>query len=144
MLVDLVYAQDLALAAYGAVRMNEYYVSQYVDYTPLTHARCGHVLAVRQNLSMGGRNPWAVIGSLRRAVSFATDALELPRPRHPRGRDRRRSARYRVGGKAPAARALDGGDPGCAVAARTGDVASTTASSAGSRSTTRPRRRRPT
>ena len=37
--VDLVYAQDLALAHYGAVRMNEYYVSQYVDYTPLAHAR---------------------------------------------------------------------------------------------------------
>jgi cellobiose phosphorylase len=76
-LVDLVYAQDLALAPYGAVRMNEYYVSQYVDYTPLVHARCGHVLAVRQNLAVGGRNPWAVIGSLRRAVSFATDALDL-------------------------------------------------------------------
>ena len=76
-LVDLVYAQDLALAAYGAVRMNEYYVSEYVDYTPLSHSRCGHVLAVRQNLSMGGRNPWAVIGSLRRAVSFATDALDF-------------------------------------------------------------------
>ncbi len=75
--VDLIYAQDLALAHYGAVRMNEYYVSQYVDYTPLTHARCGHVLAVRQNLSMGGRNPWVVIGSLRSAVSFATDALQL-------------------------------------------------------------------
>ncbi|MET0152125.1 MAG: hypothetical protein ABW298_05910 [Candidatus Binatia bacterium] len=75
--VDLIYAQDLALAHYGAVRMNEYYVSQYVDYTPLEHPRCGHVLAVRQNLSMGGRNPWALIGSLRSAVSFATDALEL-------------------------------------------------------------------
>ena len=75
--VDLIYAQDLALAHYGAVRMNEYYVSQYVDYTPLTHARCGSVLAVRQNLSMGGRYPWAVIGSLGHAVSFATDALQL-------------------------------------------------------------------
>ena len=29
--VDLVYAQDLALAHYGAIRMNEYYVSQYID-----------------------------------------------------------------------------------------------------------------
>ncbi|MGD0950201.1 MAG: hypothetical protein ABSA52_22600 [Candidatus Binatia bacterium] len=75
--VDLIYAQDLALTHYGAVRMNEYYVSQYVDYTPLTHARCGSVLAVRQNLSMGGRNPWAVIGSLRNGVSFATDALQF-------------------------------------------------------------------
>jgi cellobiose phosphorylase len=75
--VDLIYAQDLALAHYGAVRMNEYYVSQYVDYTPLTHTRCGSVLAVRQNLSMGGRNPWVVIGSLRNGVSFATDALQF-------------------------------------------------------------------
>ncbi|HVM94873.1 MAG TPA: hypothetical protein VMT89_00725, partial [Candidatus Acidoferrales bacterium] len=75
--VDLIYAQDLALAHYGAVRMNEYYVSQYVDYTPLKHARCGTVLAVRQNLSMGGRNPWAVIGSLRNGISYATDALQF-------------------------------------------------------------------
>ena len=75
--VDLIYAQDLALAHYGAVRMNEYYVSQYIDYTPLTHTRCGTVLAVRQNLSMGGRYPWAVIGSLGHAVSFATDALQF-------------------------------------------------------------------
>src|SRR5262249_54953609 len=39
--VDLVYAQDLALAHYGAIRMNEYYVSQYIDYTPLTHPERG-------------------------------------------------------------------------------------------------------
>src|SRR5262249_51323524 len=39
--VDVVWAQDLALAPYGAVRMNEYYVSQYVDYTPLAHAERG-------------------------------------------------------------------------------------------------------
>ncbi len=75
--IDLVYAQDLALAHYGAVRMNEYYVSQYIDYTPLTHSLCGNVLAVRQNLSMGGRHPWAMIGSLNHAVSFATDALQF-------------------------------------------------------------------
>jgi cellobiose phosphorylase len=75
--VDLIYAQDLALAQYGAVRMNEYYVSQYVDYTPLTHTTRGVVLAVRQNLAMGGRHPWALIGSLGCTVSFATDALQL-------------------------------------------------------------------
>ena len=33
--VDLTYVQDLALAPYGAVRLNEYYVSQYLDHTPL-------------------------------------------------------------------------------------------------------------
>ena len=75
--VDLLYAQDLALAQYGAIRMNEYYVSQYIDHTPLVHPERGYVLAVRQNLSMGGRQPWVVIGSLGRGVSFATDALQL-------------------------------------------------------------------
>ena len=75
--VDVVYAQDVAFAHYGAVRMNEYYVSQYVDLTPLAHARRGVVLAVRQNLAMGDRNPWAVVGALGRGVGFATDALDL-------------------------------------------------------------------
>jgi cellobiose phosphorylase len=76
-MVDLLYAQDVALAHYGTVRLNEYYVSQYVDHTPLTHPERGVVLAVRQNLPMGGRHPWAIIGSLGRGVSFATDALQF-------------------------------------------------------------------
>jgi cellobiose phosphorylase len=75
--LDLIYTQDLALAHYGLVRLNEYYVSQYVDHTPLTHPRWGVVLASRQNLSMGGRNPWCVIGALGQGVSFATDALQF-------------------------------------------------------------------
>src|SRR5262245_5450470 len=41
--LDLVHAQDVVLADYGAVRLNEYYVSQYVDYTPLTHPARGVV-----------------------------------------------------------------------------------------------------
>jgi cellobiose phosphorylase len=75
--VDLVYAQDFALADYGAIRMNEYYVSQYVDYTPLVHAERGHVLAVRQNLAVGDHYPWALVGAFGRGVGFATDALDL-------------------------------------------------------------------
>lgn len=75
--VDLVHAQDLALAPYGAVRTNEYYVSQYLDHTPLEHPVRGWVLATRQNLSVEGRTPWLLIGALGRAVSFATDALQL-------------------------------------------------------------------
>ena len=74
---DLVYAQDLALAPYGAIRMNEYYVSQYLDHTPLYHPERGHVVATRQNLAVNGRSPWVVIGSIRQGVSFATDALQL-------------------------------------------------------------------
>jgi cellobiose phosphorylase len=77
---DLIHAQDLALAHYAAVRLNEYYVSQYVDYTPLEHAEHGCVLAVRQNLALDGRHPWALVGSLGRAVSYATDALQLHGP----------------------------------------------------------------
>lgn len=75
--IDAICAQDIALAHYAAVRTNEYYVSQYVDHTPLAHARRGAVLAVRQNLPMGGRHPWAVLGSLGRGVGFATDALQF-------------------------------------------------------------------
>jgi len=75
--VDLIYAQDVALAHYGAVRLNEYYVSQYVDHTPLQHPAHGAVLAVRQNLAVAGRHPWLCIGSLRYGESFCTDALQL-------------------------------------------------------------------
>jgi 1,2-beta-oligoglucan phosphorylase len=75
--LDITYAQDLALAPYGAVRMNEFYVSQYVDHTPLSHPTRGAVLASRQNQPAGDRHPWSIIGSLRKGAAFATDALQL-------------------------------------------------------------------
>jgi cellobiose phosphorylase len=75
--LDLTYAQDLALAPYAAVRMNEYYVSQYIDHTPLADPRRGILIASRQNQAADGRNPWCLIGSLRKAVSFATDGLDF-------------------------------------------------------------------
>ncbi len=75
--LDLTYAQDLALAPYGAVRLNEFYVSQYLDHSALTHPEHGVVIASRQNQPADGRNPWSLIGSLRSGASFATDALQL-------------------------------------------------------------------
>lgn len=75
--LDLIYAQDLGLTDYGAARSNEYYVSQYVDHTPLLHPDRGVVVASRQNQTVAGRHPWCVIGSLHRAAGFATDALQL-------------------------------------------------------------------
>lgn len=75
--VDLSYAQDLALAPYGAVRLNEYYVSQYLDHTPLRHPAHGVAIATRQNLAVDQKIPWSLIGSLREAVSFATDGLQF-------------------------------------------------------------------
>jgi cellobiose phosphorylase len=74
---ELLYAQDIALAPYGTVRMNEYYVSQYVDHTPLTHPERGVVIASRQNLPANGRHPWSVLASLRKSVSYSTDALQF-------------------------------------------------------------------
>ncbi len=75
--VDLIYLQDLAIAHYGAVRINEYYTSHYVDHTALSHQERGFVLASRQNLPMAGRNPWTVIGALGKGIAYATDALQF-------------------------------------------------------------------
>lgn len=75
--LDLIYAQDIALSPYGTVRLNEYYVSQYVDHTPLMHGVRGWTVASRQNLAAKSRNPWCVIGSLRCGEAFATDAMQL-------------------------------------------------------------------
>lgn len=74
---DLILAHDLALAHEGAVRLNEYYVSHYIDHTPLTHSTHGVMVASRQNQSTGGRFPWVLLGSLGYAVSFGTDALQF-------------------------------------------------------------------
>lgn len=75
--VDLIYTQDLALAQYWAVRINEFYTSHYIDHTALSHRERGLVLASRQNLPMGGRNPWTVIGSLDKGIAYSTDALQF-------------------------------------------------------------------
>jgi cellobiose phosphorylase len=74
---DLIHTQDLGIAHEGAIRLNEFYVSQYVDHTPLHHPRSGIAVASRQNQAMGGRCPWTVIGSLGEAVSWSTDALQF-------------------------------------------------------------------
>lgn len=74
---DLMFTQDLGLAHEGAVRMNECYVSHYIDHFPLRHETHGCCVASRQNQSMGGRFPAALVGSLGRAVSYATDALSV-------------------------------------------------------------------
>lgn len=74
---DLVLTQDTGLANYGLIRLNEYFVSQYIDHAALTHPRIGPVIVSRQNQPMGGKFPALVTGSLHEAVSFATDALQF-------------------------------------------------------------------
>jgi len=75
--VDVTYAQDVALASYGGIRLNEFYVSQYIDHTPLKVPEHGVVIASRQNQPADGKHPWSLIGSLRQALSYATDALQF-------------------------------------------------------------------
>ncbi len=74
--IDVVHTHDLALAAPGAVRANELYVSQYLDLTPL-EGPTGVALAVRQNQPQGGRHPLAVVAADRTVVGWATDALAV-------------------------------------------------------------------
>ena len=74
--IDLVYAQDLALAPYDALRSCEYYVSQYLDLTPVETESVGTALAVRQNMP-GPSAPWAVVGCLGEGFGWGTDALQL-------------------------------------------------------------------
>ena len=75
--VDLIYTQDFGLAQYNFTRTSEFFASQYLDHTPLFDTKHGRVLAVRQNLAMGGRHPWCLVASLQRAVSYATDGLQF-------------------------------------------------------------------
>jgi len=75
--VDVTYAQDVALANYGGIRLNEFYVAQYIDHTPLQLPGHGVMIASRQNQAADGKHPWSLIGSLREATSYATDALQF-------------------------------------------------------------------
>ena len=75
--LDLLYLQDVGLASWDALRLNEAYVSQYLDHQPIADAHHGWLLATRQNQPVAGRLPWMLSGSLGRAVGFATDALQL-------------------------------------------------------------------
>ena len=81
--VDLVHTQDVALAPLGAVRTNEYYVSQYLDLTPVEAPGHGRRIGVRQN--MPGPTPWLLVGSLGRAGRWAPTPSSSPVADVPRG-----------------------------------------------------------
>ncbi|MES2996168.1 MAG: hypothetical protein V4733_05090 [Verrucomicrobiota bacterium] len=73
---DLILTQDTGIANYNLIRQNEFFVSQYIDHQALTHPRFGTCIASRQNQPMDKKFPWLLTGTLGRAVSFATDALQ--------------------------------------------------------------------
>ncbi|KRF38305.1 GH36-type glycosyl hydrolase domain-containing protein [Terrabacter sp. Soil810] len=73
---DALLTHDPALAPLGNVRVNEYYVSQYLDITPVATADHGTAVAVRQNMP-GERVPWLMVGTVGTGAGWATDALQL-------------------------------------------------------------------
>lgn len=75
--VDVVFAQDLGLAAEAAVRTSERYTSQYLDHTVLEDANFGFLLATRQNLEQAGAFPWVLHGCLDGAVGYLTDGFQF-------------------------------------------------------------------
>lgn len=73
--VDLLFTQDVALATAAEVARNEYYVSQYLDLTPLDFDG-STLLCVRQNMP-AERHPRLALGSTVGTVGWATDAWQL-------------------------------------------------------------------
>ncbi|MFC6420960.1 GH36-type glycosyl hydrolase domain-containing protein [Ornithinimicrobium tianjinense] len=74
--VDLLHVQDCALSPAAVLEANRLYPSQYLDLTPVDLGARGPGVAVRQNMP-GPTAPWALVGCLGRAVSWATDGLQL-------------------------------------------------------------------
>ena len=74
--VDAVLTHDPALASAAAVATNEYYVSQYLDITPVPTPDHGTAVGVRQNMP-GPRHPWLLLGCLTVGTGWATDAHQL-------------------------------------------------------------------
>ena len=61
----------------AAVRLNEYFVSHYMDHTPLAASRAGLRPRFPPEPPAEGRNPWCVSAPWASAASFATDALQV-------------------------------------------------------------------
>lgn len=76
--VDAVLTHDPALAPLGAVRTNEFYVSQYLDLSPVRTAGHGTAVAVRQNMP-GPTAPWLMVGTYGTGTGWSTDAAQLAR-----------------------------------------------------------------
>ncbi|WP_296138725.1 GH36-type glycosyl hydrolase domain-containing protein [uncultured Tessaracoccus sp.] len=73
--VDAVHLFDPALAPRASVERNEYYVSQYLDVTPVGEGR-DVMLAVRQNMPHSG-HPWLALSCTDGVAGWCTDASQL-------------------------------------------------------------------
>jgi len=75
--LDLLYTQDVGMASVDPGEKNEFYVSQYVDYTPFLHDKYGYIVCCRQNYHGPDCIPWLALGSLSGVKSFSTDGLQF-------------------------------------------------------------------
>lgn len=74
--VDVIYGQDLGVAAKGAIQANEAYVSQYLDHKVFNDAH-GYKIVSRQNQAQAGTNPAVQLGSLQPVAGFSTDGHQF-------------------------------------------------------------------
>lgn len=75
--IDVIYGQDLGLAAKGAVRSNEAYMSQYIDHQVFRDERRGYIVCSRQNQPQGGKLPYVQQGSLTGCRGYSTDGFQF-------------------------------------------------------------------
>lgn len=74
---DVIYGQDIGLAAEAAVRSNEAYLSQYIDHAVFQDETKGWVVCSRQNQPQSGAFPYLQQGSLTKAAGFSTDGFQF-------------------------------------------------------------------
>ncbi|MBS4223613.1 GH36-type glycosyl hydrolase domain-containing protein [Lederbergia citrea] len=75
--VDIVYGQDVGLADQGAVRSNEAYMSQYVDYKVFNNDKRGYIVCSRQNQPQSTGFPYLQQGALSKVVGYSTDGFQF-------------------------------------------------------------------
>ncbi|MBC1810497.1 GH36-type glycosyl hydrolase domain-containing protein [Listeria seeligeri] len=73
---DLIYLQDLGLAEQAAVRTNEAYMSQYIDYH-VTEDEAGFTIQARQNQPQNDQFPAIQMGASTKIIGYATDGFDI-------------------------------------------------------------------
>lgn len=75
--IDLIYTQDIGLAAASALQNNEAYVAQYLDQKVFSDENHGYSVCIRQNQAQSGQHPYIQEGSFNKNVSFSTDGMQF-------------------------------------------------------------------
>lgn len=75
--LDVIYTQDVGIAAPGAVTSNEAYLSQYIDHAVFQDPANGYVVCSRQNQPQAGRFPYLQQGALSGAAGYSTDGFQF-------------------------------------------------------------------